>query len=130
MADYTVKRFDEMEAVMGGGFLRARSSLGVSSFGMQVVSLPANFEHYPEHDHTHDGQEEVYVVIGGGGQLVVDGEPIDLEPDMAVRVGAAAKRKLLPGGEGLKLITLGGMPGKPYTAPDFTNVGGREPGAR
>jgi hypothetical protein len=30
MADYTVKRFDEMEPIFGGFFLRARASLGAT----------------------------------------------------------------------------------------------------
>ena len=40
---YAVKRIDEMEAAFGGGFIRARASLGVTAFGMQVIDwqLPA-----------------------------------------------------------------------------------------
>jgi hypothetical protein len=64
MADYTVKRFEEMEPIFGGVFRRARASLGVSSFGMQLLEMPPNGgDAYPDHDHHHDSQEEVYVIL-------------------------------------------------------------------
>ena len=40
MSDYTAKRIDEMEAAYGGGFVKARAELGVTSFGMQVIQMP------------------------------------------------------------------------------------------
>jgi len=62
MADYTIKRFDEMEPILGGFFLRARASLGASSFGMQILQMPpSSGEFYPNHDHADTGAEEVYV---------------------------------------------------------------------
>ena len=67
MGDYTAKRVDDMEAVYRGGFKRARAELGVKAFGMQVLDMPALLEAYPEHDHAESGQEEVYVVLRGGG---------------------------------------------------------------
>jgi mannose-6-phosphate isomerase-like protein (cupin superfamily) len=121
MSDYTAKRFDEMAAKRGGAFKLARHSLGVTSFGMQILDLPRGAgEFYPNHDHSDDGQEEVYVVLGGGGAISIDGEEVALEPDMAVRVGPSSKRQLLPGDDGLRVIVLGGVPGKAYEAPGFT----------
>jgi mannose-6-phosphate isomerase-like protein (cupin superfamily) len=115
MADYTAVRFEDMDAKRGGAFKLARHSLGVTSFGMQVLDLPPGAgEFYPNHDHLEDGQEEVFVVLGGGGAIAIDGEQVVLEPDMAVRVGPAAKRQLLPGEDGLRVLVLGGTPGKAY----------------
>src|SRR5436309_4800455 len=74
MANYTVKRIDEMEAVYAGAFKRARASLGVTAFGMQVLDFPPNADRYPEHDHAEDGQEEVYVTLSGDGEIEVEGE--------------------------------------------------------
>ena len=48
MADVTVKRLDDFEAVFGGGMRRVRAGLGVTSFGMQVYELPPSFEHLRE----------------------------------------------------------------------------------
>ena len=69
MPDVTVKRVEDFEAIFGGGFRRARAGLGVSSFGLAVIDLPANFSHYPEHDQTHDDQEEVYTALTGKATL-------------------------------------------------------------
>ena len=41
MADVTVKRIDEFEPTFGGGMLKVRAGLGVESFGMQVLRVPA-----------------------------------------------------------------------------------------
>jgi mannose-6-phosphate isomerase-like protein (cupin superfamily) len=116
MTNYTAKRIDEMEAGFGGGFVKARAELGVTSFGMQVIMMPANFPDYPEHDHTHDGQEEVYVALDGAGTIDIDGERVALEKDTLVRVAAGTKRKVHPGPDGIKMLVLGGCPGEPYKA--------------
>jgi mannose-6-phosphate isomerase-like protein (cupin superfamily) len=93
----------------------------VTSFGMQVLDLPAGAgQFYPNHDHVDDGQEEVYVVLGGGGAISIDGEEVALEPDMAVRVGPSSKRQLLPGDDGVRVLILGGVPGKAYEMPSFS----------
>ena len=55
--------------------------LGVTSFGMQILELPPNLEGYPEHDHAQGGQEEVYVVLRGAGEIeisLVQGQGLDL----------------------------------------------------
>ncbi|MDH3283922.1 MAG: hypothetical protein OEQ13_04215 [Acidobacteriota bacterium] len=117
-----------MDSVFDGMFVRARASLGVTSFGMQVESLPPNHEHYPEHDETSSGQEEVYIPIAGSARLIVGGSEYELVPGVFARVGPAEKRKILPGPDGVKLIAIGGVPGKRYEAPDWSEVGGSIPG--
>jgi mannose-6-phosphate isomerase-like protein (cupin superfamily) len=115
---------------MGGGFKLARASLGVTSFGMQIIVMPPNSgEFYPNHDHLHDGQEEVYVVLDGGGAIAIDGEEVALAADMAVRVAPGSKRQLLPGDEGMRVLVVGGVPGKPYEAPSFSEPKPPEDGA-
>src|SRR3954470_11575553 len=115
MADFTLKRIDDMAATFGGGFKLARAELGVTSFGMQVLDLPPDLkEGYPEHDHAETGQEEVYIPLRGAGTMTVDGEDVALEPGVAVRVGPAAKRGIVTGPEGLRLLALGGVPGAAY----------------
>jgi mannose-6-phosphate isomerase-like protein (cupin superfamily) len=123
MADYTSKRIDEMEAGFGGGFVKARAELGVTAFGFQVIQMPPNYGDYPEHDHAETEQEEVYLAIGGSGSIEVEGEKTDLDKDTFVRVGAAAKRKVYAGPEGLRILVIGGSPGKAYEAPAITELG-------
>jgi mannose-6-phosphate isomerase-like protein (cupin superfamily) len=130
MGDYTVKRIDEMEAAFLGSFKRARAELGVEAFGMQVIDMPPNLEQYPEHDHAESGQEEVFVVLRGGGHIEVDGERVAIDPETIVRVGPEARRKLWPGEEGMRVLAVGGVPGRAYEPPDVTKLGEPDPMAR
>src|SRR5262245_32376521 len=123
MADYAVKRIDDMEAIYGGAFKRARAELGVESFGLQVLDFPPNADAYPEHGHEDDGQEEVYVVLRGSGAVEIDGERHPLETDTMVRVSSGTKRKLSTGDETMRVLAIGGCPGKAYEAPEITQLG-------
>lgn len=128
MADYTVKRFDEMEPIFGGFFLRSRASLGVTSFGMQILNFPPNFsEGYPNHHHADSGQEEVYVVLEGAADFDIEGEQVHLDPKSALRVGPVSKRRISTGAEGAQILALGATPGAVYEAPEFTELGGPMP---
>jgi mannose-6-phosphate isomerase-like protein (cupin superfamily) len=127
MSDYTAKKVDEMEAVFGGAFKRARAELGVSSFGMAVMDIPPNTDQYPEHDHADDGQEEVYVVLRGAAEIDIEGERLDLDPETIVRVGPGTKRKIYTGAEGVRILALGGTPNQAYDAPDFSQLGAPDP---
>jgi mannose-6-phosphate isomerase-like protein (cupin superfamily) len=124
---YTVKRIDEMEAIYNGSFRRAGAELGVESFGLQVFDMPPNFDGYPEHDHSQDGQEEVYVVLSGGGEIEIDGERVAVDRERIVRVPAGTKRRVLPGPEGIRVLALGGVPGKLYERPDPFKLGAPDP---
>jgi mannose-6-phosphate isomerase-like protein (cupin superfamily) len=124
MSDYTAKRLDEMEAAYGGGFVKARAELGVTSFGMQVIQLPPNYEDYPMHDHAESGQEEVFLALKGSGWIEIEGERVELEPEMFVRVGPAPKRKVFSGPEGLRMLALGAAPGVPYEIVAMTELEG------
>ena len=130
MSDYTVKTFTEMEPILGGFFLRARASLGATSFGMQVLQMaPGSGDFYPNHDHADVGMEEVYVVLSGEADFQIEGEdaPVHAGPETAIRVGAATHRKIVPGPDGVKILALGAIPGRVYEPPAFTELGGPEP---
>jgi mannose-6-phosphate isomerase-like protein (cupin superfamily) len=129
MADYAVKRIDEMEAIYGGGFKRARAELGVSAFGMQVMDLPPNLDQYPEHDHSEDGQEEVYVVLQGEADVEVEGERVHVDPNTILRVSPGTRRKIVTGDQPVRILALGGVPGQAYEAPDITQLGSPDPAA-
>ena len=124
MPDYTVKRVDEMEASFGGAFKKVRAELGVTSFGVQVIEMPPNIDQYPEHDHADSGQEEVFGVLRGSGKITIGDEEVALEPDVYVRVAPQEPRKIYSGPEGLRLIALGGTPGKPYEIPEPSKLTG------
>jgi hypothetical protein len=130
MGEYAVKKIDEMEAVYLGAFKRARAELGGESFGLAVIDLPPDFENYPEHDHAEDGQEEVYMAIRGGGEIEIEGERFPLDPDHMVRVASGTKRKGWPGAEGMRMVIVGGVPGKVYEVPAFSQLGEPDPMAK
>jgi mannose-6-phosphate isomerase-like protein (cupin superfamily) len=128
MADYTIKRIDDMESIAGGAMKRARGELGVESFGIQVLDIPPNIdEQYPEHDHADDGQEEVYMVLHGAAEIEIAGDRHPLEPGTMVRVGPGVMRRIRTGSEAARVLALGGRAGKAYDAPDFSKLGSPDP---
>jgi mannose-6-phosphate isomerase-like protein (cupin superfamily) len=127
MAGHAVKKIDEMEAVYGGAFKRVRAELGVESFGIQIIDMPAGFDGYPEHDHSEDGQEEVYLALRGGGEIEIEGERSPLDQEHIARVGPGVKRKVWPGPEGIRLLIVGGVPGGEYEAPNISKLGEPDP---
>lgn len=123
MADVTVKRTEDFEAIFGGGFRRVRAGLGVSAFGLAVIDLPSNFDRYPAHDQSHDGQEEVYTVLSGTAVLQVGDDHHALEPGVWARVGPDEKRKIVTSDQPARILAIGGIPGKPYEPPEFSIEG-------
>ena len=130
MADVTVAAFEQMDPIYDGLARRARATLGVTSFGMQVMTLPANWDGYP--DHRHDAsvedanQEEVYIPIEGSATLRAGDERFELRPGMMVRVGPEQLRQILPGPAGVRFVALGGVPGT-FTPSPWTELGGPPP---
>ena len=110
---------------------KVRAELGLSSFGVQTVDLPPNFEGYPWHDHSDEGQEELYVAIRGRATVEIEGgESVELAPgEIAVRVGPGTGRRVVTGAEPVRLLIVGGVPGAVYSAKDFTELGAPDPAA-
>ena len=126
--DVTRVGIDELEAIEGFlegfTFRRAGAQMGVTPFGMSVIDMPADTTAYPEHDHSSEGpgnppahqllQEEVYVALRGSADVQVDGHRYKLDADHMIRVGPTARRKILPGRDGVRLLAIGGFPGRAY----------------
>jgi hypothetical protein len=131
MADVSVATFAEMEPIYEGLARRARAALGVTAWGMQVLTLPPNWDGYPNHCHDAESQdpfqEEVYVPLEGSGLLHADGEVIELRPGMMARVGPEQLRRIVPGDDGIRFIALGGVPGT-FAPSAWTELGGPPPG--
>lgn len=66
----TIVQRDHLERT--GGWRLVRRSLGLQSFGMNLVELSPG-ESIPEHDELARDQEEVFVVLDGSPAIVVDG---------------------------------------------------------
>jgi hypothetical protein len=128
--DVTLKAIDDMESIHGGMVRRARAELGVTAWGMQVLTLPPGWDGYPSHDHgpaAYDpDQEEVYVPLEGSATLVADGVEYDLRPGSMARVGPTQLRRILPGPEGIRFLALGGGPGA-FSPGVWTELGADPP---
>src|SRR5262245_36868202 len=133
MPDVTVKAIEEMEPIYGGLARRARAELGVSAWGMQVFTLPGEWDGYPNHNHSSDAfdpnQEEVYVPLSGAATLLADGREFELLPGMMARVGPDQLRRILPGAEGIRFVAIGGAPGA-FAPGAWTELGADPPSPR
>jgi mannose-6-phosphate isomerase-like protein (cupin superfamily) len=125
MSGYTLKQIDELRSIHGEAVKLAGAELGVQSFGLQVLDFPAGFAHYPEHDHSEDGQEEVYVLLRGAAEFTVDGEQVPLDAGGLLRVAAGSKRKLEPGPDGVRILAIGCTPGRQYERPEDFQLAAR-----
>ena len=122
---FTLKRIDELASIHHGAVKLAADELGVRSFGLQVLDFPAGFADYPEHDHSDDGQEEVYVVLDGSAEFKVAGVRASAEAGSMLRVDPDAKRKLVPGPHGVRILAIGCTPGGSYERPDDFRLAAR-----
>ena len=71
---------------------------------MQVENFPPHFEHHPEHDHSDDGQEEVYTALSGPRRSMWADEEFQLEPGVFARIGPGERRKVTTGDEPVQLL--------------------------
>jgi mannose-6-phosphate isomerase-like protein (cupin superfamily) len=130
MADVTWKAIDDMETLYDGIARRARAELGVTAWGMQVMTLPPAWDGYPDHAHGTEteeaGQEEVYIPLAGSATLVADGESFELRPGVMVRVAPDQRRRIVPGADGIRFVALGGVVGAHRPSP-WTELGGPWP---
>jgi mannose-6-phosphate isomerase-like protein (cupin superfamily) len=86
-------------------FRAATKPLELEKSGLSYQHVPPGYR-FP-YGHTHKTQEEVYVVVSGGGRMKVDDEIVELTTWDAVRVAPGAWRGYEAGPEGLELLVIG-----------------------
>jgi quercetin dioxygenase-like cupin family protein len=94
---------------------KVRSALGLRAFGCNHFTLGPGARGR-EHDERASGQEELMLVLAGGGELEVDSERVELRPGRFVRLSPQVRRCPLAGPEGLVFVTIGAPPGA-YSPP-------------
>jgi mannose-6-phosphate isomerase-like protein (cupin superfamily) len=122
MGEFKLKRIDELATINHGAMKLAADELGVQSFGLKVLDLPSDFADYPEHDHAHDQQEEVYVVLEGSAEFEVAGERVGVDVGGMLWVSPDSKRRLVPGPCGVRILAIGCTPSGSYQRPDSFRV--------
>jgi uncharacterized cupin superfamily protein len=95
-----------------------RKALGLEQFGFSVQKFASN--HRQQFGHVHREQEELYVVLAGGGRVKLDDEIVDLRQGDALRVAAGVTRQFEAGPDGMEYIAIGGQPaGDAETIPNW-----------
>ena len=80
---FTVLHRDELER--DGKWSLVRRSLGLRSFGLNLVDIPPG-ESIPEHNEQDRDQEEVFVVLSGSPTVVIEDEDHPAPAGTYVRV--------------------------------------------
>jgi len=86
-------------------FRAATKALGLERSGLTFQSVPPDYR-FP-FGHTHETQEEIYVVVGGSGRMAVDDEVVEVKLWDAVRVPPGSWRGYEAGPDGLQLLVIG-----------------------
>ena len=83
----------------------ARDDLQATQFGLSLQLLKPN-QRMP-FGHDHNQQEEVYVIVGGGGRLKLDDEILEVGQWDAIRIAPEVIRNLEAGLDGLQVVAFG-----------------------
>ena len=103
------EELDDLGSNFGGPpdleFRLATQALELEQSGLGYQSVPPGYR-FP-YGHTHETQEEVYVVLRGSGRMKIDDEIVELEQWDAVRVPPGTWRGYEAGPGGLELLVTG-----------------------
>jgi quercetin dioxygenase-like cupin family protein len=107
---YTIKNLLDLEdsvsgVVPGIDGRFARKHLDSEHLGVSLFRYAPGFR--SSKGHRHREQEEAYVVVGGSGQILVDGDVHELRQWDVVRVAPTTVRAFSAGDDGLELIAIG-----------------------
>ena len=115
MANYTVKNVKQIDnaaerfGLEGMEARFARTPLELEKFGFSYQALVPNYRQSFGHRHAH--QEEVYLVLRGGGRIKVEDEIVELKEWDAIRIPPGAARQLESGADGMELLAIGAPEG-------------------
>ena len=112
MADHTVVNLKEVEdaAVKFGmppglSSRFARSALGLQKSGVTLFEMAPDFS--LPFAHRHRDQEEVYLVLRGGGTVVFEDEEVAVGEWDAIRIPPEVTRSFKAGPQGTLLLAFG-----------------------
>jgi mannose-6-phosphate isomerase-like protein (cupin superfamily) len=112
MSDYTKLNIREVEDSarkfgmpdeMSARF--ASTALGLQKSGLSLQSLAPDSR--GPFGHRHAEQEEIYVVVAGGGRIKLDDEVVELSQWDVVRIPPEVARQVESGPEGIEFLAYG-----------------------
>lgn len=115
MSEPVVTHIDDIEGAYGGIFKPVGSTVGATAFGVNVEHFQQGHENYPEHDHSSDGQEEVYYIISGQATLTIDGQEHKLHAGSIAYVPPGHPRRFTTPDGPVQLLAIGGHPNAPFS---------------
>jgi len=83
----------------------ARSAIEGRELGLSLFRLAPDFR--IPFGHKHAGQEEVYVVVKGGGRIKVEDEIVELSQWDAIRIDKDTMRNVEAGSDGIEYLAFG-----------------------
>jgi uncharacterized cupin superfamily protein len=111
-ADYTIESLREVEDLaLKHGFADTqearfvREALGCEQVGLSLQLVKPSQRQSFGHRHAED--EEVYVILAGGGRIRLDYEIVEVKPMDAIRVAPGVTRAFEAGPGGLELLAFG-----------------------
>jgi len=91
---YSKVNYEATEANSGMHFLR--DPLECEDHGVTVVDAEPGWEG-PEHEHSENDHEEVYLLVDGEATITIDSEEVPVEAGDAVRIPPGATRQITNG---------------------------------
>lgn len=119
VAGFAARHLDELPTLWDGFAHLVREGMGITAFGVQIMTLPPDYE-TEAHDESDSGQQELYVGLAGAGAVVVQNRELPLDSEHLVRVDAGSDRTLRSGPRGLRVLCIGSVPGGVYEPPEWT----------
>jgi uncharacterized cupin superfamily protein len=104
---FTIVHRDDLER--DGKWMLARRSLGLTSFGMNLVEIPPG-DGIPEHAEVDRDQEEVFCVLEGSATLVIDGADHPAPAGTLARLDPQRRRTVRNDGDTPALVLIVSAP--------------------
>src|SRR6476660_6530869 len=112
MTDYAIKNISDLEdsAVKFGLSPQVearfgRSALDAQKGGFSYQKLEPNYRQ--GFGHAHSDQEEIYVIVSGGGRMKIEDEIVEIAQWDAIRVAPSTPRAFEAGPDGIELLAFG-----------------------
>jgi uncharacterized cupin superfamily protein len=107
---FTIINLKQIDDTVGERVPQIEGRFGRSSLDSEHLGV-SYWRYQPGHrgkqGHRHREQEEAYIVVGGSGRMLIDGEVHQLSQWDVVRVSPTTVRAFEAGDEGLEFIAVG-----------------------